>query len=85
MLIGGAYGAAIFAAVIWLAINAQAEGERNLLIGILGGGFGGAVQYFLGNLNVHRQGTGTGSGSGPTINVDTQTADVTATQEGKAP
>lgn len=77
LFVGSLYGAAIIAAVIWLAIHAVSDGERNLLLGILGGGFGGAVSMFLGNMPSQRRGTGTGAG--PTVNVDSPQVDVTAT------
>ena len=49
MFVGAIYGAAIIAAVIYLAVTGTSEGERNLLLGVLGGGFGAAISYFLGN------------------------------------
>lgn len=69
-LVGAVYGGAIIAAVIYLAVFAAGEGERNLLLGILGGGFGGAVSKFLGNVPTQRR----QAGAGPTVNVESPQA-----------
>lgn len=74
LIVGSVYGAAIIGAVIYLGVTAQGEGERNLLLGILGGGFGAAVSMFLGNVVTPQKRTA----AGPTVNVDTA-GDVNAT------